>query len=357
MEIKFFDKCVGIEHDLSGRIPFDYDEAEPIAPRLHSLRAVFEAIRQRARETSTYSRVHTISIENLQNVPLPEFTTSTAFKDVMGNIENLHLCVIVELSERGTKRDLQCIERIQFEPYLRDHWLAPFANQLSSLSLSFSECWGIAPGYFDGASLDFPRLKRLHLGEFVISHQSHFEWVLRQQLLTHLRLNRCFIASYMRIDQECLQKWNTPIQDWKQLPTGTFGFCVDQDYPLFSFSGTRGEVFDHIYLFLTQLEKFSLIHQQGKSLIGAKRIVPELGKSRYNVLSTGILPSPWIRACQGDGFLEFGDDEAVAPEETEEGIVYDIPYCPNKAEEHEEGDGRALKRLLEAIVHRKNSTF
>jgi hypothetical protein len=45
------------------------------------------------------------------------------------------------------------------------------------------------------------------------------------------------------------------------------------------------------------------------------------------------------------------------PEENEEGPVYDISYCPNKAEEHEEGDGRALKRLLEAIVHRKNSTF
>jgi hypothetical protein len=57
------------------------------------------------------------------------------------------------------------------------------------------------------------------------------------------------------------------------------------------------------------LLKIKIVTENRRCVIGIAPNRTELGKNRYIVLNTGILPSPWIGACQADGFLEFGDDE------------------------------------------------
>lgn len=72
--------------------------------------------------------------------------------------------------------------------YLHEHWLAPFSKQLKSLSISFPDCWGPLPGYFDGEGLVFSQLEQLTLGRYCLVHSDSLDWVLAQKSLKSLRL-------------------------------------------------------------------------------------------------------------------------------------------------------------------------
>jgi hypothetical protein len=200
----------------------DPHEKESSRTRINALKSVFQAIQQRAEENPSFPLVGSLTIKNLQNMPIQEFTDSSLFKTVMKDITELHLHVAVESSWHGPDYDLYQTERVTFEPYLQKSWLEPFAHQLTALSLSFNECWGTMPGYFDGRGLIFPRLKALTLGNFVASNHDHFNWVLNQPSLTSLHLHNCFIASYLSLLDEDLERWRIPLQDCEKLPTGSF---------------------------------------------------------------------------------------------------------------------------------------
>ncbi|KAL4893531.1 hypothetical protein BDV59DRAFT_177558 [Aspergillus ambiguus] len=179
--LRFSRHCGGIEDD-SHR-----DEVvENIDTRHGILKHVFMAIQSRARNNVAARTIRTLTIENLQNAPLPDFTSSELFRAVIKNIDALHLMVADEYDEAGPDWDPYRIERQVFEPYLHREWLAPLSDHLVCLTLSFQVGWGTIPGYFDGSDLHFPRLTTLNLGNFVIGHHKHLDWVLKQSSLTSL---------------------------------------------------------------------------------------------------------------------------------------------------------------------------
>lgn len=122
VHIRFSDMC---HHDTEF-CRLEGSEYEVRGSRKHTLEAVFKAIRTRAaRENST--TIRSLTIQNLQNLPLPKFVASDLFKAVANDIIELRLLVAHEYNEDKTDEykdytsedDLCCEERRTFEPWLQ----------------------------------------------------------------------------------------------------------------------------------------------------------------------------------------------------------------------------------------------
>ncbi|KAK7224333.1 hypothetical protein V2G26_012336 [Clonostachys chloroleuca] len=105
-----------------------YCEVETKEAREKTIITVFEAIKTRAEEKPDESTIHALSLKNLQNFPLPDFTTSELFKAVTKDIDELHLDIKEEHNSHGPDHDIYLPELVEFTPYLQEHWLAPFPD-------------------------------------------------------------------------------------------------------------------------------------------------------------------------------------------------------------------------------------
>ncbi|VUC30520.1 unnamed protein product [Clonostachys rosea] len=331
VELRFSDKCLGEE--TTDR--FWFDEIEEIGSRKHTLIAVFEAIREYNAQRSAANRITSLKIENLQNVPLPEFTTSKLFKTVTEAVTSVELQVAEECREEGPDYDLYRIERQTFEPYLLDHWLIPLSDHLTTLSVYFNECWGVVPGFFDGKGLQFEQLKTLNLGNFVIAHHDQLDWVLAQTTLATLCLDTCYIMTHLHsYDSTDLDKWGVRKHDWVEVDPKTYGF-EDDGGAVYTFSRTWETVFDGIRKSLVKLRRFEfysgsdLNYSLSFRSPGSKET--RLTNYRYVTFDQGSI-SPWIDPRSSDGGIEFGYGEQINP-----------------AKDHYEGDSRAFKELLSAV--------
>ncbi|KAK7447849.1 hypothetical protein Landi51_06653 [Colletotrichum acutatum] len=314
-----------------------WDDVEPSETRLNTLKAVFEAIRERAVQSNAeVSTIRSLTIRNLQNMPHQEFVNSGLFKDVAKDIDHYHLLITEEYNEHGPDRDTFMEERLEFESHLQRQFLPHFAANLTALTLNFHECWGTMPGYFDGAGLEFPRLKTLNLGNFVISNNRHFDWVLSQKSLETLRLDSCHIISHIQVDTEETKEWRIHTEDWQRLPKGSYGISYD-NAELYRFDGTWESTFDKIRNNLPCLMDFRFDGQfYGLHFLRPSRIDTVLHPSRYINFDAGTCPSPWLTSNSETGEMEFGDYECSV----------------NRSEETKEGDTRAFRDLLSACHER-----
>lgn len=348
--LRFTEHCRGAQFDSI----WD-DDQENISSRLHTLKAVFHAIQQRASIPGLH-KITSLEIDNLQNIPLPEFTSSELFKAVTKDISQLHLRIAEECNEAGPDHDIHCVERVEFEPYLHKSWLAPMTDNLTALTLHFRECWGVMPGFFKGTGLVFPHLKTLNLGYFTIAHHDQVDWILAQTSLRSLQLDRCFIASHLRIRSENKDDWSVQTYDWEELPHGAYGFRSEGDL-IYYFPGTWETVFDRIRNSLPHLVDFQFYIEEWTTYFDRPaRGSTELSLRRYIVLDIGLLPSPWIEARDYDGEMDFGYNypSVVNPSTGGEGRPGRIQNSPmNRAKDTEKGDGRALDALLKATFERR----
>ncbi|KPM39560.1 hypothetical protein AK830_g6996 [Neonectria ditissima] len=343
IRLRFGDKCQGVECDTD----WD-DDVEVISTRLHTLKAVFSAIHQRANQNHTRNiSIRSLTIVNLQNLPIPKFASSSLFKAVIKDINQLHLLVTEECTEGGPDHDVYCIERKQFEPYLQHELLPPLADQLTSLTLCFQECWGVTPGYFDGKGLIFPNLKNLALGNFIIGHHDQFDWILAQGSLKSLCLNRCFIVSHLSLEMRLLEEVRK--HDWQCCAPGSYGHERDRD-AVYTFSGTWAAVFDGILTRLPKLKLFSCSYDKIEAhFCRAETMITKLSAVRYTTYEWGLLPSPWIeagRSGKNTGNVEFGYPVTGDKGDSYTGVV-------NRAEATMLSDSLALEALLEAVRERQ----
>jgi hypothetical protein len=350
VQICFSEHCLGARETEWWE---DSEEIESISHRLQTLKTVFGAIRKRRTDTRT-STIRSLTLKNLQNLPIPDFASSDLYKDVIKNISELHLFITHEYHEPGPDHDLDCIERQTFEPYLQKELLPPLAHQLTSLTLTFRECWGVAPAHFDGKGLLFPHLKTLTLGEFVIGHHDQFDWVLAQKSLETLRLDRCFIVSYLRISSDKWDQWRVPAHDWHQYPEGSFGFNYGAQ-KIFGFSGTWETVYDRIREGLPKLREFCSAHHPYYNTFDRREgMGASMSMSRYIVFDSGLCPSPWISVDSYTGDMCFGNnDPAVCPRDMAEYQRYGPRKVLNRGKETELGDTRAFEDLLRAVQERR----
>lgn len=350
--LRFTSKCAGVAADDDH---YWGNDVEDISTRENTLKALFEAIKERAGKPNT-SKIRSLTIKHLQNVPLPDFTSSELFKSVTKDLDQLHLEVAEEYNEGGPDHDIYCIELVQFEPYMQRHWLSPLADQLTSLTLNFGECWGTIPGTFNGHGLVFPQLKTLTLGSYAISHHDHLDWVVAQSSLKSLRLDWCFIVSFIRTEATKLVEWNVPTHDWERLPHGAFGFDFSDD-AVYRFPGTWESMFDKIRTGLPNLVDFQFhINRSGPVSFDNPRPLPtKLSQGRYIVFDIGLCPSRWIEANYDTGELSFGNHcgsrwRRIGPEEENE---CQFKHEMNRAKLTEEGDTRAFDALLKATYERR----
>ncbi len=362
LQITFGDTCMGDRvYDWGEEWGVEADEDyESITHRLQTLNTVFRAIQKRCAalglgdDSSTRpSTIRSLALKNLQNLPIRDFAASDLYKDIVKDLTELHLLITHEYHEHGPDRDLEYPERQTYEPYLQNELLPPLAQQLTSLTLVFKECWGVMPAYFNGAGLAFPALKTLTLGEFVIGHHDQFDWVLAQKSLESLRLDRCFIASHLRVRNDQWDEWspNIPTHDWHRYPEGSFGFEGAQ---IFGFSGTWETVYDRIRQELPKLREFCSVHHPYSHTFDHQgNMGANLSVLRYIVFESGLCPSPWIQAREYDGEMEFGNnDPAVCPREVTGAARYRSDKTLNRAKETKLGDGRALVDLVRAVQER-----
>ncbi|KAL6862684.1 hypothetical protein ACO1O0_002921 [Amphichorda felina] len=356
--LRFSKNCWGVEQDLEQKVwGWEDCEIEITTTRLRTLEAVFEAVRKRATNHPDHSTIRSLTIKNLQNFPLPEFASSSLFKAVTESIDTLHLLVAEECNDASPDYDVECIERRTFEPFLHRGYLTPLADQLTSLTLYFGECWGTIPGFFDGKGLIFPRLRKLALGYFVISHHDHLDWVLAQSSLISLHLDTCYIVTYLKIGREHLEKWNMPLHDWVEFPDALGLDGAESDYEVcYTFSGTWETVFDRVHTSLPKLADFRFRHDK-EGLCFLHPDLPrttDLSKSRYVGFHSGLIPSPWIEAEANGNIphaLEDLDDlNAMSPQNQD--IAKSIM---NRSKENEGGDMRAYEALLRVTRERRSS--
>ncbi len=349
LQISFAEGCLG---DRKYEWWEEMDaEIELISHRLQTLKTVFRAIQNRGSFTST---ICSLTLKNLQNVAITEFTSSDLYKDVIKDVTELHLMIAHEYREAGPDHDLDRIERQTYEPYLQKEFLPPLAHQLRSLTLTFKECWGVIPAYFDGKGLDFPNLRTLTLGEFIIGHHDQFDWVLAQKSLETLRLDRCFIVSHLRVRNDQWDQWrrHIPTHDWHEYPEGSFGF---DGAHIFGFSGTWETVYDRIREGLPKLKEFCSEHHEFRSAFDRRESMgASLSGFRYIAFNSGLCPTPWTEARDDMGEMEFGNnDPAVCPRYVTGDERYRCKQPLNLAKENELGDTRAFEDLLRAVRERQ----
>lgn len=334
----FARKCRGVENGNSSD-----DRVEKSSTRQHTLRAVLGAIQDQANNGANASVVRSLTIRNLQNMPLPGITSSLLFKAATKNITDLHLGIVQEYSwVHNVEVDIQRVERREFEPYLHAQWLAPLADQLTSLTLYLDPLpWGLMPAYFSGQGLNFPHLRELSLGNFAIGHDDHFDWVLRQKSLRRLWLDRCSVASLIHLNTDLLERWNVRTDDWVKIPADTFGFDQPSDV-LYRYLGTWETLFDRIRCELPHLIDFKFSSQYRARLRFRRPLNAYTDASsitcRYVVID-----------CAHMRLFRPIDDENGNVVLDIEGRWYQPHHQVNRAEETLQGDERALKALLEAV--------
>lgn len=388
VHIRFSDKSA----DDSEFQPPCEDGTEMFSTRLHTLTTVFKAIQTRAaREAENQDNPNTtvtsLTIQNLQNKPIPGFVTSDLFKSVAKDITELRLLVAEQRDESFIWDELDFEDRLTFEPWLQKSLLPLFANQLTSLHLAFNGYWGVAPGQFNGAGLLFPNLKALTLGKFTIGNHNHFDWVLAQKRLETLRLDRCVIVSYLSFENgkvdgifyDQVREWNIPTHDWKQYPEWSFG--VDEESTAFGFSGTWETIFDNIQAQLPNLTEFRMENRRPRKygyfnsadlpntidyeakndrryedgyFNSVERMRCTLTPQRYITFDTWASWREWAVADELTGKMHFGNNNpAVLPIDERGQSWLQSKGELNRAKETLAGDSRALNALVRTVEQRR----
>lgn len=344
VEIGFTPECKGRDVEY-----WEEEPAEDIARRVYMLKLIFKAIKDRAADAKNKT-IRKLTITNLQNCPIPEFTSSELFRDVMSQLEELHISLVQEYNEHGPDHDYTKIELQTFPTHFLGDWLKPISNNLKALSIYHkNENWGPFPGepwlsipdlassdhslllgHFDFSGIEFSKLETLALGYYTLAHDSDLDWIAGIKSLRKLVLHNCMIASYIRIDSDNMTTWKIPTQDWDPMPG-------DHGDRTFKYGGRWSTYLDRIADGLPNLVDFRF--DQGGGWrdnpygVGERagcgvRIYPK----RYVVFDNGILPTHWPEAEE--------DGELYTWLEGEDGF-------PNLHEQCMEEDQKSLDRLLE----------
>lgn len=304
LEIAFTPECLG-ERESS----WWEEVAEDASSREETLELIFQAIRDRAADEGNRT-IKKLTIANLQNCPIPEFTSSDLFRDVMGQLDELHLSLIQEYNEAGPDHDYTRVELQTFPAHLCSDWLRPISANLRALSIYHkTDNWGPFPGYFDPSGISFPKLETLALGYYTLAHDSDIDWVLSIKSLRKLILHNCMILSWIRIDEHNMAEWKAPTTNWARLPDeGEYSYGEN-----FSYGGKWSQFLDRIAGDLPNLVDFrfdrsscrddvpyGLEHQDTCGV----RVFPQ----RYICFDNGILPTHFPEAADDGDMHSWLDD-------------------------------------------------
>ena len=61
-------------------------------------------------------------------MPISEFTRSKLYRDIIRDVNTLHLLVAEEYNDEEPNYEINCIEQQQYEPHLQSTLLPPLAD-------------------------------------------------------------------------------------------------------------------------------------------------------------------------------------------------------------------------------------
>ena len=336
--IAFTPDCIGTaDQQYYQEVDQEFDD------RLEKLLLIFDALHSRIKSANGSSRIRSLTIENLQNEPVPSLTESETFRSVMGQLDELHIQMIQEYNVAGPDSDYDKIELQTFPPHLTSSWLAPIATNLKSLSLyAHTDNWGSFPGNYDFSKLCFPNLETLALGYYTIAYDDQLDWVMSIKSLKTLVLHRCMIVRHLKIYG--IQEWGTSTRGWQPLILADDPDVEVNPEAHFSYHGTWSALFPKLTTALPNLQNFAFEYPD--TYVGASEGVTELYgvqdrhsrisevfPQRYVAFDQGTLPTHWPEA-NGWGQLQYDG-------------------YPNYHEETLEDDTKALNALLSVCRSRR----
>ncbi|PSN60082.1 hypothetical protein BS50DRAFT_640494 [Corynespora cassiicola Philippines] len=301
IEIGFTPECIGSEHTYWQEVAEDAEHRE------NMLRLIFRAIKMRAAADPNNRTIRKLTIVNLQNIPLRKFTSSDLFRDVMGQLEELHVTMTHEYNEHGPDHDYTRIELQTFPRYFCSHWLEPISANLKALSIYHEhENWGPFPGRFNPSYISFPKLETLALGYYTIAHDDDLDWILAIKSLKKLVLANCMVASWIRIDTSNMEQWQPETHDWVEMPEEDEETWSQK----FQYKGEWNQHLDRIAEGLPNLVDFGFDTGYSSKCGMAKRdsCGVRISPRRYICFDNGILPTHWPEA-DGQGNLHSWLDE------------------------------------------------
>lgn len=332
MEIGFTPECAGQGADYWQEVAEDMSQREEI------LTLIFRAIKDRAADEKNRT-IRKLTIINLQNCLIPDFTSSELFREVMGQLEELHISLTQEFNEHGPDHDYTKVELQTFPAYFCSAWLKPISANLKALSIySRADNWGPFPGYFDPSGISFPKLETLALGYYTLAHDNDFDWVLAIKSLRKLILNNCMILSWMRIESNNMATWEVRTRDWTKMPDAEDdGWGED-----FAYAGNWSQRLDSIAGALPNLVDFrfgygSSYGDPAYGITHRDSCGVEIFPQRYVCFNNGILPTHWPEA----------EDDGTMHSWLEDG------FPTNMNEENLEADQKSLDSLLNRLRSRK----
>jgi hypothetical protein len=136
---------------------------------------IFRAIKDRAAHKDN-KPIQKLTIINLQNCPIPESTSTDLFREVITDLDELHISLTQEYNEHGLDHDYTRIGLRTFPSHSISSWLAPISCNLRELSIySLNDNWGPFPGLFNFSSVSFPKLESLALGYYTLAHDDSID--------------------------------------------------------------------------------------------------------------------------------------------------------------------------------------
>ncbi|KAJ9618209.1 hypothetical protein H2203_009124 [Taxawa tesnikishii (nom. ined.)] len=286
---------------------------EDLGYRISMLETLFTGILSH-NDTKGNSTIRSLTLKNLQNLPIPDFTSSDLFTAVTSKLDELHIQMTVEVNEHGPDHDLDKEERRTFLPHLVERWLKPMASNLKRLSLySVNDNWGSFPGKFETSSLLFPQLEELSLGYYTIDQDDQLDWILSCKSLKRLNFHNVMVLSHISISNHNVQTWSVNTNNWRPIPDPENPDGTDYGFNCFRYETKWAYFLDRIADELPNLTEFSFDfrHTEENDTFDIERrndLGLHLGSKRYVAFWDGILPNPWPEADQDnvrDGSIEW----------------------------------------------------
>ncbi|KAG8629270.1 hypothetical protein KVT40_003135 [Elsinoe batatas] len=307
--------------------------------RKSTLMRLFGAIQARNNDSTTM--IKDLTFRNLQNMPVPEVTSSETFRSVMQLIQGLHVQSTYEYNEPGPDHDLY----------------KPISGQLKRLSLYDRTNWGILPGRFPAESLQLPELEELSLGYYTIGQDDQSDWLFRCKNLKRLNLHKVQILSHAELMDQRIESWSVNTSPWQSIanPDPRYGVRVGRGGGIRNFFKTNirwATFYNRIANELPHLTQITIAYGSSceddiqHDIQERDNLGLSFNTKRYVAFWEGILPNPWPEA----------EERSHHPEDELSGK---IEWCRTEINPHAEyldEDKEAYDTMVGAIQQRRSRT-
>lgn len=252
------------------------------------------------------SKVHSLSICNLQDISNYNILRSDDFKAVVSRLDTLELAIATQYEDASPESSIELPERHRFfGKDLVEFWLAPVQQNLVNLKI-YSNCyWGYLPKC-DLRPLHFPLLKSLAFGNMTFTHDWQLDWIVSHgKTLESLTLDDCPIVHDAMTGFPFDSERYMELQDDYTFPR------QGEDDAVWIYQSRWHDYFSKVTAGLPHLQQFGMGHGAWNSFIGedtvtaafeaAASLPAQIEAGRYAIYHFGTGPCQWIEPA-GAGY-------------------------------------------------------